>query len=100
MFHREDARLGKDGRRQEPVDIVLDSPVSGAQMLGEQPGLLAIPGKEIAGQMEQILVAGVQRYFDSHGCELEQYGADCGTPLRQPHRAIRRQPHRALEFHP
>ena len=52
MFHREDAQLGKDGRRQEPVDIVLDSPVSGAQMLGEQPGLLAIPGKEIAGQME------------------------------------------------
>ena len=41
--------LGKGGRRQQPVDIVLDSPVSGAQMLGEQPGLLAIPGKEVAG---------------------------------------------------
>ena len=50
--------------------------------------------------MKQILVAGVQWYLDSHGCELEQYGADCVASFRQPHRAIRRQSHRALEFHP
>ncbi len=69
-------------------------------MLGQEASLLAIPGEEIAGQVEDILVTGARRNLDAHRGELEQDGLYGGASIRQPHRAVRLESHCTLELHP
>ncbi len=91
--------LGGRGVREELVDVILDSPVGGAEMVGEQPGLLAVAREEIARQVEHLLVAVVRRDPDAHGRELEQDQTDGSGSLRQPDRPIRIQSHNAFQLH-
>ena len=43
------------------VEILLDPAVGGAEVLGQQPGLLPVAGEEVAGEMEAVLVAAARR---------------------------------------
>ena len=60
----EDERLGGEaldlaGRRAcRLVEVVLDPPVGGAEVVRQEPGLLAVAGEEVAGEVEDVLVAG------------------------------------------
>ena len=99
-------RLGgkPDGLRErrggpQAVDVVLDPAVGGAEVLGEQARLLAIPGEQVAGQPQDILTVDIRRDPGAHGRELEQDRADGGTTLRQPDRPVRPQSYDTLELH-
>ena len=58
----EDEGLGGEadgaGRALELVEVVLDPAVGGAEVVGQEPGLLAVAGEEVAGEVEDVLVAG------------------------------------------
>jgi hypothetical protein len=92
-------RLRECGGRAQLVDIILDPAVGRAEVLGEEPGLLAVAGEEVAGQVNDVLVGGVHRDLHAHRGELEEDGADGGAPLGQPHGAVGSQANRTLHLH-
>ena len=64
--------------RQQAVDVMLDAPVGRAEVLAQQPGLLAVAGEQIAAEVEHLLVADAGRDRHAHRRELEQDRADGG----------------------
>ncbi len=58
-------------------------------MVGQAPGLLTIAGEEVAGEVEDVLVAGGLRGdLDAHGGELEEDGAGGGAAVGEPDGAV------------
>ncbi|HEU4474356.1 MAG TPA: hypothetical protein VFR72_05935 [Gemmatimonadales bacterium] len=59
------------GRALELVEVELDPAVGGAEVVGQEPGLLAVAGEEVAGQLEHFLVTGgLGRDLDAHRGQL------------------------------
>ncbi len=99
----EDEGLGgqadRTGRALELVDVVLDPAIGGAEMVGQQPRLLAIPGKEVPGELEDVPVAGGGGDLDAHGRELEEDGAGGGVAVGEPDAAVGAEAYGVLEVH-
>ena len=88
------------GRALQLVQVVLDPPVGGAQVVGEEPGLLAVAGEEIAGELEDLLVArGLGGDLDPHGGELEEDGAGGGATVGEPDGAVGAESYGMFEVH-
>ena len=90
---------GGPGVREELVDVALDSPVGRAEMVGEQPGLLAVAREEIACQVEHLLLPIVRGDPHAHGREFQQDRTDGGGSVWQPDRPIRPQSYSAFQLH-
>jgi hypothetical protein len=100
----EDEGLGREahatGRALELVDAALDATVGGTQVVGQEPSLLAIPGEEVPGELEDVLIArGGGGDLDAHRGELEEDGPGGGAPVGKPDGAIGAETYGALEFH-
>src|SRR5262249_20590092 len=96
---RKPYRLSEGRGRKESVDVVLDPAIGRAEVLGEEPGLLAVAGEEVAGQVEHLLVTRVGGDLDSHRGQLEQNRADSRAPLRQPRRPVRFESDGTFQLH-
>jgi hypothetical protein len=84
---------------KQRVEERLDAPIRRAQVIAQQPRLLAVTREQIAPQVEQLDVARALGHAKAHGGELQRDCAPGAATIEQRDLTIRLETDLAFEIH-